>query len=129
MCGSRYSVDDSFAPIVSRPAERSRSSASADVQLRLEVVEAAGVLEHDASRVGQHQLLGAAHVAVDQLLAQLRLQSLHRQRHGRLRAEQLLGGAREAALRDDRREHLQRVELHGLILVEAADKRYLWIDE
>ena len=30
MCGNRYSVDDSFAPIVSRPAERSRSSASAD---------------------------------------------------------------------------------------------------
>src|SRR6185369_16435868 len=31
MCGSRYSVDDSLAPIVSRPADRSRSSASADV--------------------------------------------------------------------------------------------------
>ena len=28
MCGSRYSVDDSLAPIISRPADLSRSSAS-----------------------------------------------------------------------------------------------------
>ena len=50
--------------------------------------------------------------AVDQLLAELGLEPLHRQRDRGLRAEQLLGGAREAALADDRREDLQGVELH-----------------
>ena len=96
-------------------------------QLLLEVVEAPRVLEHDAPRVGQHQLLRAAHVAVDQRLAQLRLQTLDGERNGRLRAEQLLRGAGEAPLRHDRREHLQRVQLHRLILAEdsVGDKRQL----
>ena len=126
MCGSRYSVDDSLAPMVSRPADLSRSSASADVSSWLEVVEAARVLEHDAPGVGQHQLLGAAHVAVDQLLAQLGLQPLHRQRHRRLRAEQLLGGAREAAL-GDRRSRTPAARRAPWRRSYRTDKRYLWI--
>ena len=76
----------------------------------LEVAEAPGEVEHGAAGVGRHQLLGAA---VDQLLADLALQALDRQRDGRLRPVELFGGARKAALADDRGEDLQRVELHG----------------
>ncbi len=93
----------------------SRSSASASSSSASQVLEAAREVEHGAPGVGQDQLLGAA---VDQLLAQLGLEPLHRQRDRGLRAEQLLGRAREAALADDGGEDLQGVELHRPPMVE-----------
>ena len=79
------------------------------VHLRPQVVEPARVVEHEAAGVGEKQLLARP---VDQALAQLRLEPLDRERHGRLRAKQLLRGAREAALGRHGPEHLQRIPLH-----------------
>src|SRR5205814_9987852 len=64
---------------------------------------------HRAPGVRRDQLLGAA---VDQLLAELVLQALHRQGDRRLRAKELLGRAREAALTDDGGNDLQGVKPH-----------------
>ncbi len=47
---------DSLAPMISRPAELSRSSASAFSRSRFQVLEAAGVFQHDPAGVGQHQV-------------------------------------------------------------------------
>jgi hypothetical protein len=51
--------------------------------------------------------------AVDQLLAQLRLQPLQSQRDGGLRAQQPFRGAREALLGGYRQENLERVQFHA----------------
>ena len=103
---------DSLAPMISRPAELSRSSASELSSSCCRLSKAAGVVEHGAAGVGQDEVLAGA---VDQLLAQFLLQPLQRQRHRGLRAQQLLGRAREALLRGDRQKHLKRIKFHGRI--------------
>ena len=109
MCRSRYSVVDSLAPMVSRPAELSRSSAMRVVHLLVQALEAPGVLQHGAAGVGQNQILARP---VDQFLAQFLLQPLQRQRDRRLRAQQFLRGAREALLRGDGQKDLKGMEFH-----------------
>jgi hypothetical protein len=67
-------------------------------------------IEHRAPGLGEAQVLLRA---VEQLLAHVALEALHGQRDGGLRAEELLGGAGEAALGHHRLEDLQGVEIHG----------------
>jgi len=81
-----------------------------------EVGEPARVVVDGPPRLGEHEVLGAPHVALDELVAELGLEALHGQRHGGLGAVELLRGAGEAALRDHGGEDLQGVELHKAIL-------------
>ena len=55
-----------------------------EAQLLAQAFKTPGILEHDASGVGEQKLLSRA---VDQLLAQLGFETLNSQRHGRLRAQ------------------------------------------
>ena len=80
-----------------------------DLQLPLKVLEAPRVLQHDLAGIGQQDLLARA---VEQLLAQFVLETLHRQRHRGLCPQQLLGRPRKALLGGNRLENLQRVEFH-----------------
>ena len=109
MCCSRYSVVDSLAPIVSRPAELSRSSAS----------EFSSSCCRFWKRRAYSSTIRPASVSIRSLpersisfSPEFRLQPLHRQRDRRLRAQQLLGRARKALLRRDRQKHLEGIEFH-----------------
>ena len=78
-------------------------------QLGAQVVETAGVIEHDLTGVGQAQLPAAA---IDERLAQRVLQALHGQRDGGLGARQLDRRPREALLGGDGAKNGEGGQIH-----------------
>ena len=82
-------------------------------QIALQVLEAAGVVQHDLAGVGQQQVFGRP---VDQLLPHLSLKSLNRKGNGGLSPQQLFRRPGKTAFRGHRQEHAERVQLHKLTL-------------
>ena len=82
-------------------------------QVALQILEPAGIFEHDLAGIGQQHVLGRP---VDQLLPQFRLKSLDRKGDSRLRAQQFFSRARKALLGRDRQKDAEWVHLHKIQL-------------
>jgi hypothetical protein len=83
------------------------------VELMLEALEAAGVVEDGAAGIGEDELFART---VDELFAEFEFEALKGEGNGGLSAEKLLGSAGEAFFRGHREKDLEGVEFHSVLV-------------
>ena len=99
----------SLTPRESSPRPPARRSSTARLDFVAEIEDALGVADQEAAGVGE---LAGAGAAGEEGLADLVLQLADGDAHGGLGAEELLGGAGEAALAGDGEEDVEFGEVH-----------------